>query len=73
MKRVEELLKDICNCDALTSDIDINKYIAEKVKCVDDKQLAHYLTVQALVPEYLIKGEMTTLVGLYVKGIVSKA
>ena len=45
MKRVEELLKDICNCDALTSDIDINKYIAEKVKCVDDKQLAHYLTV----------------------------
>ena len=27
----------------------------------------------ALVPEYLIKGELTTLVGLYVTGIVSKA
>ena len=25
------------------------------------------------VPEYLIKGELTTLVGLYVTGIVSKA
>ena len=25
------------------------------------------------MPEYLIKGEMTTLVGLYVTGIVSKA
>ena len=25
------------------------------------------------MPEYLIKGEMTTLVGLYVIGIVSKA
>ena len=29
--------------------------------------------VSALVPEYLIKGQMTTLVGLYVTGIVSKA
>ena len=26
-----------------------------------------------LVPEYLIKGELTTWVGLYVTGIVSKA
>ena len=25
------------------------------------------------MPEYLIKGELTTLVGLYVTGIVSKA
>ena len=25
------------------------------------------------MPEYLMKGEMTTLVGLYVTGIVSKA
>ena len=25
------------------------------------------------MPEYLIKGEMTTLVGLYVTGMISKA
>ena len=31
------------------------------------------ITVYALVPEYLIKGETTTFVGLYVTGIVSKA
>ena len=30
-------------------------------------------SLQALVPEYLIKGEMTTLVGLFVTVIVSKA
>ena len=31
------------------------------------------MVMQALVPEYLIKGEMTTLFGLYVTGIASKA
>ena len=44
MERVEELLKYMCNCDALTSDTDINRYIVEKVKCIDDNQLAQYLT-----------------------------
>ena len=37
--------------------------------------VVHYisLVLYALVPEYLIKGELATLVGLYVTGIVSKA
>ena len=37
------------------------------------KRLDLNIYIIALVPEYLIKGEMTTLVGLYVTGIVSKA